>query len=130
MINGQVTLVFTDPPPLMGQLKAGKVRVLATTSSRRSTELPDVPTMAEAGVQGVVVDAFTALTAPAATPPAIVAKLNAELNAVLKQPDVVERFKQLAVNPVGGASKVVDDVLARDIPIWKAVAQKAGIKLD
>ena len=130
IMTGQVTFAFVDPPPLMGQLKGGKVRVLATTGRKRSVELPDVPTMAEAGVQGVVVDAFTALVAPAATPVPIVKKLESELNTLLKQPDVVERFKQLAVNPVGGTSEEVSDVLAREIPIWKDVAHKANIKLD
>lgn len=130
VLNGQVTVAFIDPPPLMGQITSGKARALATSGRRRSAELPDVPTMAEAGVQGVVVDAFTGLVAPAATPAAVVAKLNVELNAVLKLPDVVARFRQLAVNPVGGTSADFAAMLAREIPIWKDVAQKANIKLD
>ena len=129
IMTGQVTVAMLDPPPLMGQIKSGKVRVLASTGGKRSLELPDVPTLSEAGV-GMVVDAFTALMAPAGTPPAVVAKLNQELNALLKLADVVERFKQLAVNPLGGTPQGVTSVLVREIPIWRDVAKKANIKLD
>jgi tripartite-type tricarboxylate transporter receptor subunit TctC len=130
IMTGQVTVALLDPPPLMGQIKSGKVRVLASTGAKRSAELPEVPTLQEAGVNGMVVDAFTALMAPAGTPPTVVARLNQELNALLKLPDVAERFKQLAVNPIGGTPEGVSAVLAREIPIWKDVAKKANIKLD
>lgn len=130
VMTGQVTVALLDPPPLMGQIKSGKVKVLATTGARRSAELPEVPTFAEAGVEQMVVDAFTALMAPAGTPAQIVTRLNAELNAALRQPDVIERFRQLAVVPVGGAPENVSAVLAREIPIWRDVAAKANIKLN
>ena len=128
VITGQTPWAFVDPPPMMGQLKSGKLRVLAGSGSKRSSDLPDVPTMAEAGVQGVVVDAFTGIVAPAGTPQSIVKKLEAEIHAALKHPDVVERFKQLSVNPVGNTSEEFSAMLAREIPVWKEVAQKANIK--
>ncbi len=130
VMTGQVTVALLDPPPLMGQIKSGKLRVLANSGAKRSAELPDVPTFAEAGVQDMVVDAFTALMAPAGTPAPVIAKLNAELNNALKQPDVIERFKQLAVTPIGGTGESVAALLAREIPIWKDVAQKANIKVN
>ena len=130
VMTGQVTVALLDPPPLMGQIKSGKLRVLATSGAKRSTDLPDVPTFAEAGVEGMVVDAFTALVAPAGTPAPVLAKLNAELNLALKQPDVIERFKQLAVTPIGGTGESVSALLAREIPIWTDVAKKANIKLN
>ena len=130
VMNGQTPWAFVDPPPMMGQLKAGKLRVLAGSGSKRSAELPDVPTMAEAGVEGVVVDAFTGIVAPAGTPAPIVKKLEAEINAIVKLADVVERFKQLSVNPVGNTSEQFAAMLARDIPIWKDVAAKANIKAE
>ena len=130
VLTGQTPWAFVDPPPMMGQLKSGKLRVLAGSGSKRSADLPDVPTMAEAGVQGVVVDAFTGIVAPAGTPMAIVKKLEAEINAALKLPDVVERFKQLSVNPAGNTSEAFAALLAREIPIWKEVAQKANIKAN
>ena len=130
LLTGQATMAFVDPTPLMGHVKTGKVRVLATSGAKRSPDLPEAPTMAEAGVPGVAVDAFTALVAPFGTPPAIVAKLQAESKAALASPDVVERFKQLAVYPVGSSSEELASMVAREIPIWKEVAAKAGIKLD
>ena len=130
LLTGQATMAFVDPTPLMGHVKSGKVRVLATSGARRSPDLPDVPTMAEAGVAGVAVDAFTALVAPFGTPPAIIAKLHAESKAALAAPDVVERFKQLAVYPVGSTPEALSAMVAREIPLWKDVAAKANIKLD
>ena len=130
VINGQTTMSLIDPAPLLGQLKAGKVKVLATSSGKRSIELPDVPTLAEAGVPGVEVEAFTGLVAPAGTPAAIVKRLEVETNAVLKSPEITERFKQLAIYAVGGTSEEFSAMVARQIPLWKDVAQKAGIKLD
>jgi tripartite-type tricarboxylate transporter receptor subunit TctC len=130
VITNQVTFAFTDPTPLMGQLKAGKIRAIATSGSKRSSDLPDVATMAEAGVPGVVVDAMSTLVAPANTPMPIVRKLEAVLNEVLKADDVKARFKQLAVNPVGGTSEDLAKRLATEIPIWKEVAKNANLYVD
>ena len=130
VMNGQTPWAYVDPPPMMGQLKGGKLRVLAGSGSKRSAELPDVPTMKEAGVDGVVVDAFTGIVAPAGTPMPIVKKLEGEINAIVKLPDVVERFKQLSVNPIANTSEEFAAMLVRDIPIWKDVAQKANIKVE
>ena len=130
VMNGQTPWAYVDPPPMMGQIKSGKLRVLAGSGSKRGADLPDVPTMAEAGVEGVVVDAFTGIVAPAGTPAPIVKKLEAEINAIVKLPDVVERFKQLSVNPVGNTSEQFAALLAREIPIWKDVVAKANIKVE
>ena len=92
--------------------------------------MPSIPTMAEAGIDGVRVDVFTGLVAPTGTPMEIVKKLEGEVNAILKEPDVVERLKQLSVNPAGGTSEAFSAMLAREIPIWKDVAQKANIKAE
>ena len=130
LLTGQATMAFVDPTPLMPHVKGGKVRVLATSGAKRSADLPDVPTMAEAGVSGVTVDAFTGLVAPAGTPPAIVARLQAESKAAVADPQVVERFKQLAVYPVANSTVEFIALVTREIPIWKDVAQTANIKLE
>jgi len=125
VLNGQVTMSLIDPPPLLAHLKAGKIRLLAISTAKRSTDFPDVPTMAEAGVDGVVV---AGLVAKAGTPAGIVKKLEAEVNAIIKLPDVTERFKQLSVYAVGGSAEDFAADVARQIPLWKEVAQKANIK--
>lgn len=130
VLNGQVTMSFIDPPPLLPHVKSGKVRLLAISTPKRSTDLPEVPTMAEAGVPGVEVEGFSGLVARAGTPQAIVKKLEAEINAIIRLPDVMERFKQLSVYGVGGTAEEFAAKVAREIPIWKEVAQKANLKLD
>lgn len=130
LLNGQVTMAFIDPPPMLPHLKAGKLRPIAITTTKRSTDLPDVPTMAEAGVPGVEFEGSTGLVVKAGTPAEIVKKLEAEVNAVLRLPDVTERFKGISVYAVGGTSEAFAASVARDIPIWKGVAQKANLKLD
>ena len=86
--------------------------------------------MAEAGVPGVEVEAFTGLVAPAGTPATIVKKLESEINATIRQPDVIERFKQLSIYPVGGTAEEFAANVAKLIPLWKDVAAKANLKLD
>jgi len=130
LINGQITMAFVDPAPLFGHIKSGKLKALAVTTEKRSADLPDVPSLAEVGVGGVPYEGGTGLVAPAGTPAAIVKKLEAEVNAVIRAPDVTERFKQLSVYAVGGTADEFAASIAHNIPIWKAVAQKANLKLD
>ena len=128
LMTGQTMMSFIDPAPLIAQVRAGKIRVLAVTSAKRSPDTPDAPTMAEAGFPGMEAEAFAALVAPAGTPAAIVKKLNGELAAIVKLPDVIERFKQLAANPYHNTPEEFAAFVAREIPRWKDVADKAGIK--
>jgi tripartite-type tricarboxylate transporter receptor subunit TctC len=128
LMSGQTMMSFIDPAPLMAQVRAGKVRILAVTDTKRSPEVPDVPTMAEAGFAGMEAEAFSGLVAPAGTPPAIVSRINRELGEIVKLPDVVERFKQLAANPAYFTPEQFAALVAREIPRWREVAQKAGIK--
>ncbi len=128
LMTNQTMMSFVDPAPLMPQVRAGKVRVLAVTAAKRSPDTPDAPTMEEAGFPGMEAEAFSAIVAPAGTPSAIVNRLNAELAAIVKLPDVAERFKQLAANPFTIAPDAFAAFVAREIPRWKAIAEKAGIK--
>ena len=130
VLTGQSMMGFIDPTALMPQYKAGAVRILATTGAKRAADYPEIPTMAEEGVEGVVVSGYTNLVAPAGTPPAIVKKLEAEVNAIIKLPDVVERFKTLAVYPVGGTGESHSAQLAKDLATWREVVAKAKIPLQ
>jgi tripartite-type tricarboxylate transporter receptor subunit TctC len=128
LITGQAMMGFIDPAPLMPQVRAGKVRVIGVTAAKRSPDTPDAPTMEEAGFPGMEAEAFSAIVAPAGTPAPVVKRLNDELREIVKLPDVVERFKQLAANPFHNTPEEFAAFVAREIPRWREVAQKAGIK--
>ncbi len=130
IITGQVTMAFADTGPVMPHIKSGKVRALATSGAKRLPSLPDLPTVVEAGVPGVVVDGFSGLITPKGTPKAIVKKLESEINAMLKLQDVRTRMDQIGILPAGGTSEEFTAMLERDIPMWKDVAKAANIKFD
>jgi len=130
VIGGQVMLTIVDPPPASGPIKAGTLRALAVTSARRHPGFPDVPTMAEAGVQDMEVPVWTAFFVPAKTPPAIVARLQKEVARVVQLPEVRERFAGMGIEPVGGTSEELGRQVKADIAKWTAVAKAANIKND
>ena len=123
-------MAFADPGPLMTHVTSGRIKALATTGTARWPALPDVPTMEEVGVKGVQSVSFTGIVAPKATPPTILKRLEGELGAILKLPDVIERFTALGLKVVGGSAENFGAVIAREIPRWKEVAGTAKIKLD
>jgi tripartite-type tricarboxylate transporter receptor subunit TctC len=129
VIAGQVTMTIVDPPPVSGPLRAGTARGLAITSAQRHPSWPDLPTLAEQGID-VEVGLWTAFFAPARTPPAIVARLQKEVARVVRLPDVREGLARLGVDPVGGSPEELSRVLARDIEKWTAVARAANIRND
>ena len=128
--NGQVSMAFIDAAPLMAQVSAGRLRVLATTGAKRWPELPNAPTMQEVGVKGVEVEAFSAIVGPNGIAPAIVKRLETEANLVLKSPEVVERFGKMGLVVVGGTAEAFGAKVARELPRWKQAAKDAKIKLD
>ena len=130
ILNGQVTMAFADAGPAMPQINAGKLRVLATSGAKRFPALPNLPTMKEAGIEGVVVDGYSGIVAPAGTSAAIVKKLEAETNAILKQADVRDRLEKLGLVPGGGTAAQFVAVINREVPMWKDVATKAKVSLD
>ncbi len=105
VIGEQTLLAIADGPPTVPMVKGGKVRALAVTGSVRSSELPDVPSMAEAGYPDVDVYLYSGFFVTAATPPAIAAKLEAALREAIKDPDVSAKLKGMAVNPGGSIGR-------------------------
>jgi tripartite-type tricarboxylate transporter receptor subunit TctC len=129
VISGQVTATIADAGPVSGQIKGGQVRALAVAAPKRVDDLPDVPTMKEAGadVEAVL---WSGLFAPKNTPPTIVKKLEGELMKIARMPDVIERLKPLGIDSVGSSSEEFSKILAADIARWTAVAKAANIKIE
>jgi tripartite-type tricarboxylate transporter receptor subunit TctC len=130
VIGGQVMMTIVDPPPATSPLKAGTLRGLAVTSSQRHASWPDLPTMAEAGVPDMEVPVWTALFAPANTPPAIVARLQKEVARVVHTAEVKAAFGKMGLDPVGGSPEDLGRRVSSDIAKWTAVAKAANIKND
>jgi tripartite-type tricarboxylate transporter receptor subunit TctC len=130
VMSGQVTMTITDPPPVIGPIKGGKVRALAVTASKRDPARPEVPTLAEAGGPDVEIRLFTGFHAPAGTPRAIVDRLQQEVARVVKIPEIRERLDQMSIVPSGNTSEEFRAIIARDIDKWTAVAKAANIKAN
>jgi tripartite-type tricarboxylate transporter receptor subunit TctC len=130
VMSGQVTMTITDPPPVIGPIKGGRVRALAVTASKRDPAWPEVPTLTEAGGPDVEIRLFTGFHAPAATPRAIVDRLQQEVARAVKIPEIRERLAQMSIVPSGNTSEEFRAIIARDIDKWTAVAKAANIKAD
>jgi tripartite-type tricarboxylate transporter receptor subunit TctC len=129
VMSGVVLLTIADTPPLMGQIRAGELRPLAVTSTRRAEDLPDVPTMIESGID-MDVRLWSGLFAPAATPPAVVRRLEDAMTRIVALPDIRDRLRQLGVDPVGNRSEQFAALIAADIDRWTTVARAANIKIE
>jgi tripartite-type tricarboxylate transporter receptor subunit TctC len=130
MIGGQIQLVTGTIPALLPFIKNGSVKPLAVTSARRSSALPEVPSMLEAGFSGIDVLNYFALMAPAGTPPAIVNSLNAAINKVVALPEVVTRFKADAVEAAPGSPALLGHFLEADYRAWRNVVKTQNLKID
>ena len=128
--TGEVTMTLADPPPLVGQVKAGRVRALAITTPSRHPAWPDVPTLREAGFADMDIALWTGILAPAGTPPTVIRRLQDEVARVLKLPEVRERILALGIDPVASTPEEFSRVIAADIVKWTAVAKAANIKAD
>ena len=128
LMTGQTMMAFMDPAPMMSHYRAGKIRVLGVTAAKRTSDIPEAPTMAEEGVEGMEAEAFASIVAPAGTPSAIIKRLHTEITTIVKLPDVQDRFNQLAATPYSNTPEEFAAFVAKEIPRWKDVAQKANIK--
>jgi tripartite-type tricarboxylate transporter receptor subunit TctC len=127
----QCLLAIADGPPTVPAVKGGKVRALAVTGSERTPELPDVPSMAEAGYPEVNVHLWSGFFAPAATPAPIVKKLEAALAQAINAPEVSSKLKAMAVTPGGGTSpERFRAMIDADIKVYTDVAKAANLKFE
>jgi tripartite-type tricarboxylate transporter receptor subunit TctC len=129
VISGQVTATIADTGSVYGQIKSGTVRPLAVAAPKRLDDLPDVPTMKEAGAE---VDAilWSGIFVPKATPPAIVRKLEAALIKIAREPEMAARLKPLGIELVGSSTEEFSRVVAADRARWGEVARAANIKVE
>jgi tripartite-type tricarboxylate transporter receptor subunit TctC len=129
-LAGEVKLLYTGVGGALQHIKAGKLVPLALTEKARSALLPDVPTATEQGVANVEVNAWYGVFAPAATPAAVVQRINQEINAVIRLPDVRERFLGAGIEPLGGTAQVLADFMKADTQRYGQLARELGIKAD
>ena len=130
VISGQVTMTIGDPAVIVALLKAGRVRGLAVTSPARHPVLPELPTMAEAGAEGMEAIIWTGFHAPAAVPAAAIRRFRDDVVRTLGLPEIRERMAAMAIDPSGNTPEEYRKIIAADIRKWTAVAQAANIKAD
>ena len=129
LLGGQVQVTFDNLPSSIGHIKAGKLRALAVTTAKRSDELPDVPTVADT-VPGYEASAFFGFTAPRGTPKDILDLLNKEINLALKDPEMLEKLKQLGGTPIPGTPADFGKLLADETAKWEKVVHAANLSID
>ena len=128
VVAGQLPLLFANVSVVTGQVKAGTLRALAVTSPKRAPSLPDVPTLAEAGIKGSDVETWFGLTAPAATPREIVQRLNADVRKALAAPDLQQRFAELSLSVTPSSPEELDALIKSEAVRWGEVIRRANIR--
>jgi tripartite-type tricarboxylate transporter receptor subunit TctC len=128
--GGNTLFSIADGPPTMPLVQGGKIRALAVTGSQRSSELPDVPSMAEAGYPEVNIGLWSGLFVPAGTPPAVANKLGTEARRALADPGVRDKLKAMAVNPGGGPGEEFRKAIDGDIKVFADVVEAAHLKFE
>ncbi len=127
LIGGQVGLMFDNVPNVIQHIKAGKLKALAVTSAKRSPHVPDLPTVAEAGVPGFEVSVWFGIAAPGGTPAAIIDKLHAEIVRTLNLPEVRDKFFAQGVDVVGSTPAQFAVHLKEQMAMWAKVVKDAGV---
>ena len=130
VVGGQIPLVMSAIATTQQFIKSGKVKGLGVSSAKRSPAVPDVPTFIESGLDGMVVNSWVGILAPKATPRPIVDRLQREIAAVLKEPDVRERYAVLGTDPVGNTPEEFTAQIRADLAQWEATVKKANIRVD
>lgn len=127
IVAGHVDLIFMQLEAAIKLHENGKARILAVTTEKRIPQLPDIPTMGEAGLKDFISDTWNAISAPPKTPAPIVAKLNAAVNDVLKQPEMQEQYRKLALQIGGGSPQDLAKIIKDDTARWGEVIKEAKI---
>jgi tripartite-type tricarboxylate transporter receptor subunit TctC len=129
-IGGQIEVLFHNAPVLLPHLKSGGLRGIAITSAKRSPAVPELPTMAEAGVAGFEITAWFGFMAPRGTPQAIIEKIHADVARIVASPDIRERILAQASEPVGNSPEEYAAFINEEIIKWRAVIKQANMKAE
>ena len=130
LISGQIQCVFENVSTAIPYIKANRIRALGVTSLTRVASLPDLPPIAEAGVPGYVAAPYYTMSVSSKVPPEIVRKLNADLDAIMKSPDLAQRLTDLGLTPLGGSQEAALKRNAAETIMYTKVIRAAGIKAD
>jgi tripartite-type tricarboxylate transporter receptor subunit TctC len=130
VIANDTQMTFVDAPPVVGQVRGGKLRGLAVTSRTRAESLPELPTMIEAGMPDFDVVLWAGLFAPAATPRAVLERIHQGTVRALQLPDVRKRMLDLGITPVGNSPEELAAIVRADLDKWTRVAKQAGVKAE
>jgi len=130
LLGGQIDMSFDTITPVLPHVQQGKLRALAVTTAERSQALPDVPTLAESGLQGFDMGTWFGVLAPAATPRPVVDKLNAEMVAILRSPGFGRRMAEIGAVPIGNSPAEMAQQIRSDTAKYGKLVREAGIKLD
>jgi tripartite-type tricarboxylate transporter receptor subunit TctC len=130
VIGGQVNIMFLNMPTGIGQVRAGKVRILGVTSAKRVAQLPDVPTIEEAGLKGFETAAWSGVYVPMGTPRDIITRLNTEIVKILKMPSVREQLAGQGAEPVGDTPEEFAQFTRSEIAKWAQVVKASGAKVE
>ena len=130
LVGGHVDLFFNELATSVELHKNGKAKILAVTTEKRLAELPDIPTMSEAGVPNFISDTWNAISAPPKTPAPIVAKLNAAINDVLKMPEIQAHFQRMHLQAVGGTPEKMAEIVKADTHRWGDVIRNAKVTIE
>ena len=130
MLGGEIDALFDNVPNVLQQIKAGKMKAIGVSGLQRSVLLPDVPTIAESGVPGYEVNVWFGMQVPAATPRPVVDKLNRDIVTLLKEPDVVKRFRDQGVEVVASTPEQFSKLVQSEVVKWTQLIQDANIRIE
>jgi len=130
LLGGQIDLSFDTLTPLVQHIQAGKLRALAVTTARRSSTLPDVPTLAESGMPGFDEGTWFGILAPAGTPKDVVAKLNAEMTKIIHSPEFRKRMEEIGAEPVGDTAQQMAARIQGDTARYARLVKDAKVSID
>lgn len=130
LIGGQVSVMFDNIPSALPHIKAGKLNAIATTGAKRDPSLPNLPTLAEAGIKGYESGVWFGLTLPASAPKEIVQRLNAEIVKATKSPDFVKRMTELGYNVIGSTPEQMTEMIQDELKRWPPVIKASGATVD
>ena len=130
LLSGEITMILGEPASIVGFVKSGKVRALAVTGEKRALGMPDLPTMAEAGIAGYSATSWNGMLAPAGVPAPIVKRLNDEFNRIIAEPEIRKRMLDNGYEPVGGAPEKFGAHIHAEIEKWAPVVKATGVRVD